>query len=340
MQLRPEQLEADLNRQLRPVYLISGDEPLQVLEAADAVRRQARAEGFEDREVMHVASGFDWNSLLASANALSLFANRKIIDLRLPSGKPGKEGGAALREYCERLPEDTILLITTAKLDQSSVKTAWVKALEKAGALLRIWPVDARALPGWIKQRLASRGLRTDPDGLRFLAERVEGNLLAAAQEVDKLALLHGSEGSTAGTLALSLEQLHDAVSDSARYDVWGLVETLLQGQAGHAQHMLAGLKAEGVAAPAVLWALANEARNLHGMAVAIGNGMPRERVFQQQRVFDKRKPAVTAALNRLSPARLLRLTRRCAQADRVIKGQAAGRPWDALASVVHDFSR
>ncbi|MEE8380042.1 MAG: DNA polymerase III subunit delta, partial [Gammaproteobacteria bacterium] len=208
MKLYPEKLNAHLKGDLLPIYFFSGDEPLQLGEAADAVRRAAREQGYTEREVMHAERGFDWNELLAASNAMSLFAEKRVIDLRLPTGKPGKDGGAALVEYAERPPEDTVLLVSSGKVDKRSQSAKWYKALDKVGATLQVWPVDAKEMPNWLDQRLRSRGLQPERDAARLIAERVEGNLLAAAQEVDKLLLLNG-EG------PLSTEQVEAAVADS-----------------------------------------------------------------------------------------------------------------------------
>jgi len=322
MKVFPDKLEAQLKNTLLPVYFFSGDEPLQLDEAADAVRRHAREQGFSEREVMHVEKGFDWNELLMASNALSLFAEKRVIDLRLPSGKPGKEGGAALVEYAGRPPEDTVLLVSSGKVDKRSQSAKWYKALDKVGATLQVWPVEAAEMPRWLDQRLRSRGLQPDRDAVRIIAERVEGNLLAAAQEVDKLVLLNGAGSLSAG-------QVEAAVADNARFDVFGLVDAALAGDAPRLTRMLDGLRGEGVEPILVLWALTRELRNLADMAAQIESGKGMDGVLA--RVWGKRKEPVKVGLQRHNRVRWQQMLRRAARLDRVIKGAASGNAWDEL---------
>lgn len=329
MKLRPDQLQGQLQRELRPVYLVSGDEPFQLGEAADAVRRRARELGFSDREVLEQGAGFDWQALTSAADSLSLFAEKRVLDLRLSSPRVGTDGSQALCDYTERLPEDTVLLITVPKLDASQQKSKWVKALDKAGVLIQVWPLEGRNLQRWIEQRLRGRGLRPEPEVVALLADRVEGNLLAAAQEIDKLRLVCG-EG------AVSVEQLLATVADSARFDVFGLVDTLLQGDGVRGLRILAGLRGEDVPPAVVLWALAREIRALAGMAFEIEAGTPQERVFSAHRVWERRRPLVSKGLKRFRSARWRALLRSCARVDRIIKGREAGAdPWRAMEDLV-----
>lgn len=322
MKLTPDRLDAHLAKGLAPIYFLSGEEPLQLGEAADAVRRAARDQGFSEREVLDVDKGFDWNSLLAAGNAMSLFAEQKLIDLRLPSGKPGKEGGAALVEYVERLPEDTVLLISSGKLDKRSQQAKWHKALDSVGVTLQVWPVEARDMPRWLGGRLQSRGLKPATEAVAMVAERVEGNLLAAAQEVEKLLLLYG-EG------PLSTEQVEAAVADSARFDVFNLVDVALLGDVPRLTRMLDGLRSEGVEPILVLWALSREIRSLAAMAAQIERGQPVDRVMAS--VWAKRKASVQAGLRHHNSIRWQQMLRRSARLDRVIKGAATGNAWDEL---------
>ncbi len=324
MQLRPEQLEAHLKKTLAPVYFISGDETLLVTEAADAIRAAARSQGYTDREVLNVDSGFDWNQLLAAGNNLSLFAERRILEVRLPSGKPGDAGGKALRAYVERPPEDTLLMVIAGKLEAAARKSKWVQALEGAGVGITLWPVDAQRLPAWIQQRMQSRGLQPDREAVALLAERVEGNLLACAQEIEKLLLLRGP-----GPVAADAVQA--AVADSARFDVFGLVDSALLGEVARSQRMLAGLRGEGVEPVLILWALAREIRNLTGMAREVAKGVSPNQVLARFRVWESRKKPVAAALGRLRLAHWQQLVQQAAALDRIIKGQAPGNPWDEL---------
>ena len=322
MKLFPEKLEANLKKGLLPIYFFSGDEPLQMGEAADLVRRLAREQGFTEREVMHVEKGFDWNTLIAESQAMSLFAEKKLIDLRLPSGKPGKEGGAALAEYAARPPEDTVLLVSSGKVDKRSQSAKWYQAIDAVGGTMQLWPVEAPEMPRWLDQRLRSRGLQPDQEAVRLVAERVEGNLLAAAQEVDKLVLLNG-EG------ALSVEDVEAAVADSARFDVFGMVDAALAGDAPRMTRMLDGLRGEGVEPVLVLWALTRELRSLAEMAAQIESGKSIDGVLA--RVWSKRKGPLRAGLQRHNRARWQQMLRRAARLDRVVKGAATGNAWDEL---------
>lgn len=323
-QLRTDQLAGHLKQPLAPVYFVYGDETLLVNECADAIRSAARSQDYMDRQVFTVETGFDWNSLVAASDSLSLFAERRILELRLPTGKPGKEGTRILREYAERPPEDTLLLIISAKLEAAARRSKWVQALDKAGVSLPVWPVELARLPAWIERRLRARGLKASHDALQLIAERVEGNLLAADQEVEKLYLLHG-EGQ------LDLDAVAELVTDSARYDVFGLVDAALAGEAAHAQRMLSGLRAEGVEPVLVLWALSREIRNLTAMARQLQSGSSLSQVLASQRVWDKRKPQVSAALKRIRGRQWWQLLQTCNHIDRVVKGRAVGSAWDEL---------
>lgn len=327
-QVRSEKLEAQLKRGLAPVYFIYGDETLLVNECADAVRAAARAQGYSDRQVFSVESGFDWNSLLAASDSLSLFAERRILELRLPTGKPGKEGGRILREYAERPPEDTLLLIVSAKLESAARRSKWVQALDGAGVTVPVWPVEMAQLPAWIDRRMRAHGMHASRDALRLLAERVEGNLLACAQEIEKLYLLRGAG-------ELDLDSVAELVTDSARYDVFGLVDAALKGDAAHAQRILAGLRGEGVEPVLVLWALTREIRALTAMARQLQGGTGLDQVLAAQRVWDKRKPLVAAALRRIRGRQWWQLLKRCTRIDRVIKGRAPGSAWDELLQLI-----
>jgi DNA polymerase-3 subunit delta len=323
MKLYPEKLAAHLKGDLLPIYFFSGDEPLQLGEAADAVRRFAREQGFTEREVIDAERGFDWNELLVASNAMSLFSEKRIIDLRLPSGKPGKDGGAALVEYAQRPPKDTVLLITSGKVDKRSQSAKWYKALDKVGATLQVWPVEPNELPRWIDQRLRSRGLQPDQDAVRLVAERVEGNLLAAAQEVDKLLLLNG-EG------ALSAEQAEAAVSSSARFDAFKLIDAALMGDVPRVVRIMSGLREEGAVPIQILGAFTYKIRSLVDMAALIENGKAVDSVVAQ--IWDKkRKGPVRAGLQRHNRTRWQMLLRRAAKLDRVIKGASVGNEWDEL---------
>jgi DNA polymerase-3 subunit delta len=324
MQIQPEQFESRLRGALAPVYFISGDEPLRVNEAADAVRSRARAEGFDEREVLTVNSGFDWNSLAAAAGSLSLFCSRRLIDLRMPGGKPGEAGARALRAFAEAPPADTLLLITSGKLEPSARKSRWVEALDRAGAVVFVWPLDSRQLPAWVRTRMQRRGLEATPEAAALLAERVEGNLLACVQEIEKLYLQQGGG-------RVDVRDIAEMVADSARFNVYDLVDAALAGDGVRSVRILNGLQGEGVASAVVLWALVRDLRQLAAMAQLLERGQQLAAVLARFRIWQSRTRAFSGALQRLPGTACNRLLRHCALIDRVIKGQAAGNAWDEL---------
>ena len=324
MRLRPEQIQAHLGKSLAPVYLVSGEEPFQLEQISTAIRRKSLELGHTDREVMYVERGFDWQQLSASADALSLFADKRLLELRMPSGKPGDAGSKALQRYCANPPVDTVLLIVAGKLEKAQQNTKWFKALEQIGVVVQVWPVEADKLPQWINERMRLRDMQPTPEALAMLADRVEGNLLAADQELEKLRLLSGG-----GTV--DAEQVAAAVSDSARFDVFSLVDTALLGHAARAVRILYGLQGEGVEPVLVLWALGREIRSLSSMSRALQQGQAIGQVLAQYRVWDKRKRSVQAALQRYPLKRWQGLLWQVGEIERVIKGQAMGKPWDEL---------
>lgn len=332
MRVKPDQLAATLQKGLAPVYLISGDEPLQLGEMADAIRAAARKAGYENREILEVNSSFSWHELTESAGTLSIFADKKIIDLRMPTGTPGTEGSKALMTYCEYLPEDTLLLITTAKLASASLKARWFSALDKVACVIQVWPLEGRDLLHWLQQRMQQRGLQAETDSIKMLAARIEGNLLAAAQEIEKLYVLYGSGH-------LSHQQIADAVADSSRFDVYKLMDSVLVAKITRIVKILSGLKAEGVAAPVVLWAITREARVLIKIKLALSEGQNKALVFKNNQIWDKRQQLVNDALNRLNEHDLYGVLALSATADRQIKGQQAGDPWETLRNICLRFA-
>ena len=263
MQLRPEQLAAHLDKPLAPLYLLHGDEPLLVIEAADAIRAAARKQGFEEREVIVVGTSFKWDELFLAAGNMSLFGGNKLVDLRIPSGKPGREGSEALQRYVGTLGPGVVTLITLPELDWQTKKAAWVTALANAGVAIECNAPPLARLPQWIAERLARQGQSAPRPALEFIAAHVEGNLLAAHQEIQKLGLLH-PQGE------ISLAQVEAAVLNVARYDVADLREALKNRDTLRAVRTLEGLKGEDAAPPLVLWALATEARALAAMSVRV----------------------------------------------------------------------
>lgn len=330
--LRPDQLKAALNKKLSSAYIVSGDEPLLAQEACDSIRQAARKAGFTERELHHVEAGFDWDQLLTSANSLSLFAERKIIELRIDNGKPGDKGSKALVSYCERLPEDTLLLITLPKLDGASQRSKWFKAVEKVADFIQIWPITGPQLPRWIDQRIAQAGMSASPEAVEILAARIEGNLLAAAQEIEKLKLLAGDGQITADLIASS-------VADSARYDVFSLTDKALHGDARSAVKTLHGLKGEGTDATVILWALAREIRTLCQIANNMQQGQGFDQAAKSAGVWDKRKALVSNALRRLKLNQLQMLLRKANGVDKSIKGLRNADVWDELMDLTLNLS-
>ena len=324
MRLNADQLGAHLQRGLAPLYLVFGDEPLQAMEAADAIRARARQDGYAEREVFTVEAGFSWQALLASGNSLSLFAARRIIEIRMPAGKPGTEGGQALQDYCARLPDDTITLVSCPKLDKQAQATKWFKALEQAGTLIPVYPVERPRLPQWMGQRLAAQQQRADQATLQFLADRVEGNLLAAHQEIQKLGLLF-----PAGNL--NFDQVREAVLDVSRYDVFNLADAMLAGDAVRLVRILEGLKGEGVAPTLALWALTQEIRTLVKLKMGQRKGASLPQLLRESRVWESRQGLVQRALGRLGEAALIAGLKQAAALDRMIKGLSRGDVWDEL---------
>ena len=324
MRLRAETLAEHLARPLLPLYWVSGDEPFQIDEACTLFRRAAQAQGFTERQVFHAERSFDWQQLRQSTENLSLFAERKLIELRLPSGKPGTEGSAALQDYVAAPPSDTVLLVISGKLESSQQKSKWFTAIERAGAWLAIWPLDANRLPQWIAQRLRLRQMQATPEAIQLLAERIEGNLLAADQELEKLFLLYGPG-------RIDLAQVQAAVTDSARFDIFGLVDDALDARTGRLSRVLFGLRAEGVEPILVLWALHREIRTLAQMARECEAGQPVDRVMTTYKVWDKRKGLVRKALQRGTARDWAAMLATCSRLDRLVKGQGRGRVWDEL---------
>jgi DNA polymerase III subunit delta len=320
MQLKLEQLAAHLAKGVRPLYALHGDEPLLLQQAADAIRAAARASGCEEREVFHVSGAhFDWSGVLGAAQEMSLFASGKILEIRIPSGKPGKDGGEALQRHAGRPAEGVVTLVLLPRLDGSALKSGWFGALDSAGISLRIDPVGRAGLPAWIAARLARQGQRVadGPEGeraLAFFADRVEGNLLAAHQEIQKLALLH-----PAGVL--QAEHIESAVLDVARYDIRQLCAAVLDGQVQRALRMLDGLRAEGETAVGVHWQLANDLRDLARVRRALDEGRPMPLALSEARLFGPRQALVERAVGRFSGAALSRLLSAAAVCDGVAKG-------------------
>ncbi len=340
MQLRVDALETQLSKGLAGCYTVFGDEPLLAQEALDRIRAAARAGGYTERSVHTVERGFDWSALLGANQSMSLFGDRQLIEVRIPTGKPGREGGEALRSLTAHPNPDVLLLITLPRLDAATQKSAWFAALVDAGIALRVDPIERAQLPNWIGQRLAAQGQRVaaGEDGrraLQFVAEKVEGNLLAAHQEIQKLGLLYAAG-------SLSLEQVQDAVMNVARYDVFKLNEAMLTGDVARLARMIDGLHGEGEAAVLVLWAVVEEIRTLLRIKRGLAAGKPLAALLRENRVWGPRERLVGPAAARLSEAALERALGFAARLDRQVKGlrgavpgdrasEPPANPWDGL---------
>ena len=342
MQVRAEALDAHLEKSLASLYVIASDEHLLSMEAADRIRKKARSTGFSEREVLIVDRYFKWGELTSTQQSMSLFGDKKLIELRIPTGKPGKEGGQALQDYAANCAaaataDDTLTLITLPKLDWAAQKSAWVTALQRAAVYIDIPVVERPQLANWIGQRLAAQGQSADKLSLDFMVERVEGNLLAAHQEIRKLGLLY-PEG------RLSAEQVQDAVLNVARYDVFKLSEAMLSGDVSRLVRMLEGLKGEGEALPLVLWAVAEEIRILLKLKLGVNDGRPLAVLMKDYRIWGPRERLIPNAIARVTLSTLQTAMHDAAQIDKLIKGLRArafaGDPWDALLQLAMRIAR
>ena len=320
MQIRADQLEAHLARGLKPLYTVYGDEPLLAQEAGDAIRHAARAAGYAERKVFSVSGAhFDWSAVLGAAQAMSLFADKQLIEIRIPSGKPGKDGGEALQRYCQGLNDDVLTLIQLPRLDFQQTKTAWFSALESAGITLRVETLDRKALPVWLAQRLARQGQRVmgGEEGQRtlaFFADRVEGNLLAAHQEMQKLALLH-----PAGEL--SFEQVEAAVLNVARFDVNKLGEALWTANVARTLRVLDGLQAEGESVVMLHWSLSEDTRALGRGRAALDQGKPMPLAVKDARVWGAKEKLFERVLPLLDATAIAALLDAASICDGICKG-------------------
>ena len=328
MKISGDNLAASLARQLQTIYLVSGDEPLLVNEAADAIRATARKQGFEERELHVVERGFDWQGLIANSRSMSLFAQRKIVEIRMANAAPGEQGADAIVELAGEPSPDTLVLIITAKLDGRTQNSRWVSAVEKNGVLVQVWPIDLPRLPAWIRERLGRHKLHADPAAASLLAERVEGNLLAAHQEIEKLALLLPPG-------PISAETVLDAVADSARFDVLQLGEAAMRGQTARALRILEGLRGEDVEPTLVLWAVNKDLQWIARARGLMRRGQSAESAMNALYVWRPRQNAMGQALSRMNGHTLRNLLLDAERVDRTIKGVEKGDPWLALERLV-----
>lgn len=332
MKIQANQLSSHLKNSLAPCYLVTGDEHLLVGEALDAIRKTARERGFNSRELHIATTGFDWPQLVASTSNLSLFAEQRIIELRLPTGKPGRAGGQTIIDLVEQAGPELLFIVTGPKLDKGSSASKWAKALDRKGVSMPIWPIGVRELPGWIASRMRAAGLQPDGEAVTLVADRVEGNLLAARQEIEKLCLLLG-EG------PVSVADVSAAVADSSRYDVYKLTDAALAGDARRAVKILGGLRAEGVEPVIVMWALTRELRTLATLDDVIRQGGDLGGAMQKSGVWRNRQGLVRSCVGRHQHGDFHKMLKVTGRADAAAKGQRAGDPWQIAADVVVNLS-
>jgi DNA polymerase-3 subunit delta len=322
------QLASQLKKPVLPCYLVSGDEHLLVQESLDAIRAAAREQGFSGRETYVATAGFDWNELAGAGGNLSLFADKRIIELSLPTGKPGVNGAATIIEVVAQAANDLLFIVSAPKLDRNTANSKWAKALDAAGGSIEIWPIGLRELPAWISRRMQDAGLQPDRDAVRLIADRVEGNLLAAQQEIEKLRLINGAGPLTAA-------DVDAAVADSSRFDVYKLVDAAVAGNAVRAMRILAGVRSEGVEPVIVMWALSREIRVLAGLADSTQSGVELGAAMRKVRIWQNRQAMVRACISRHRAMDFYRLLQLSRQADAAAKGQLRADPWQLATQIV-----
>ncbi|MEP7182071.1 MAG: DNA polymerase III subunit delta [Betaproteobacteria bacterium] len=327
MNLRLDQLAAHLERTLASIYVVHGDEPLLAIEAGDAIRAAARKAGCDEREVLVAEQGFKWDAFMAANANIGLFGGRKLVDLRIPTGKPGVEGAKALEAYAANPNSDHVTLVTLPRLDKAAQASAWFSALTGAGVAVTVYPLDRVELPQWIATRLGRQKQRASRETLAFLGDRCEGNLFAAQQEIEKLGLLL-PEGE------LAHDAVEHAVADVARYDVFQLSEAWLSGDAARVVRIVAALKAEGEGMPLLLWQLGEDLHALASVVDAVAAGTPVATAIRNARVWGKRQGALERAAKRLRAADIVPLLRALSRLDALAKGIGRGNAWDELTAV------
>lgn len=332
MKINLNQLSTYLQKDLAPCYLVTGDEHLLVAEALDAVRAAARERGFTFRDLHVATTGFDWSLLRDSGSNLSLFAEKRIVELRVPTGKPGRVGSQAIADFVDNCDDDLLFIVVAPKLDRNAQSAKWVKTLESAGIYLPVWPIDLRELPRWIAERMRRAGLEADRDAVTMIANRVEGNLLAASQEIEKLRLILGEGKVTA-------KDVTDAVANSSRYDVFKLVDAAMGGDAKRALKILSGLQAEGVEPVIVVWALTRELRTLALLTDTVAQGGDLASGMKKNRVWSNRQALVRNCIGRHRHGDFHRLLKDASQADQAAKGQVRADPWQLSTNIVLGLS-
>lgn len=330
MLIRADNLRQDLYKIQRPVYLVCGEEPLQHRDAIDIIRKAARYYGFNDRETYTVESGFDWRTLYQAGCELSLFSEKKLIEVHLPKAGPGKDGAEAIKTYLQSPPQDTILLLTLGKLESAWKKSAWFKSIDQAGAIIQVWPVTGMELLNWLDKRGRKAGLILDRESLMYLAENVEGNMLAADQELEKLALTFRKDANGDEPVAVDVQAVKQSIADNSRYNVFELFDTALARNPGRALRMLEGLKQQ--AQPVVLlhFILTREVRMLATLSGQLRHE-PLSKVISHPMIFNNRKKLIGEVLTKSSWAFWVVLLQRLHTLDRMIKGLEVGDPWSEM---------
>lgn len=331
MLINSKALGSQLKKDLAPIYLVFGQEPLLVEESVDLIRKVAIERGYGDRTRFVVEPGFDWVELAHTSQTLSLFSQQRLLEIRLPSGRPGDRGGKALLEYASSPPSDTVLLLICGAIERRARTTKWFQGLDKTGVIVEHYEVGATKLLAWVQQRLRQQALRYHSGVPELLCHYFEGNLLALAQEVSKLKLL-------AGEAELSVDQVQSSISDNSRYNVYVWIDACLSGRSERSLRILTGLQAEGVEPVLIVWALAREIRNMVRICRRLAAGEPNAHVFKAHRIWSSRAGLVSAALKRIPPTQWLRLLSQVALADRVLKGRRPqsqyGTIWDQLEKI------
>ncbi|HIG44249.1 MAG: DNA polymerase III subunit delta [bacterium] len=328
MKVYPEKLVAQLSRHAAPIYIVSGDEPLLVQESCDLIRENLRTRGFTERELFHVEGSFKWEEVLFSANSMSLFAEQKLLELRIPGGKPGTQGAKALLTFIENPTADTVMLVVLPRLDANSQRSKWFKSLESAGMFVQVWPIEVAQLPGWINERFRKVGLNASRDAVMALIERIEGNLLAAVQEIERIRLIVPDN-------TVDVDLIVEGVSDSARYDVFGLIDASVGQDAARSVKIVRGLCTENNDILYISAMVARELRSLVVMAHAVSRGQNIDTVIKSNRIWQKRRATVRLCLQRQKPDLLQQCLRQLGKIDRQVKGIQQGNPWDELESLM-----
>jgi DNA polymerase-3 subunit delta len=327
MKVYADKLAPQLAKSLAPIYIVSGDEPLLVQESCDLIRQNLRTRGYSERDLFHVEGAFNWDGVLFSANSMSLFAEKKLLELRVPNGKPGDKGTKALLTYIGNPPDDTVMLLVLPKLDGKVQRAKWFKALESAGMFIQVWPIEVAHMPRWINERFRKAGLKASNDAVRALIDRIEGNLLAAIQEIERLKLVVPDD-------TVDVDHVIGGVANNARFDVFGLIDAAVGQDAGRSLRIVRGLRSENTDVLFINVMLARELRGLVTMAGEISRGQSIDAVIRSHRVWPKRKTIVGRCLKQQSAQVFQACLRQLGNVDRLVKGIRQGDPWNELESL------